>query len=73
MKDARRTSFAEFEKIWLKSCCEIDIDCKDLDCRQCKFIAQKWWKEALKWIYYEGVLDHSLAGDLIKKELRNEI
>ena len=30
------------------------------------------WKAALEWIHYEGVLDSTLAGDLIKKELDNE-
>lgn len=27
------------------------------------------WQAALKWIYHAGVLDPSLAGDLIKEEL----
>lgn len=30
---------------------------------------KKGWKAALEMIYYEGVLDSSLAGDLIKEEL----
>ena len=27
------------------------------------------WRAALIWIYYEGVLDSTLAGNLIKEEL----
>jgi len=27
------------------------------------------WKAALKWIFYDGVLENTLAGDLIKEEL----
>ena len=33
-------------------------------------MAEVGWRAALEWIYYEGVLDPSLAGDLIKKELK---
>ncbi len=34
--------------------------------------AEEGWRAALEWIYYEGVLDSTLAGDLIKEELDNE-
>ncbi len=65
MKDAKRASFAEFDKwrensnkgagIWTTAA------------------YRKGWKAALEMIYYEGVLEFSLAGDLIERELNGDL
>jgi len=71
-----------FEKQWLKKSCEINVDCKDLDCRDCKVIAKKWWEEALKWVLTnkEKITDaqfqceapvEMICADVIEEELEN--
>lgn len=60
----------QFEKIWLKGSCDLDIDCGDMDCRNCKDISEKWWKMALEWIRdtkYRDT-DESLY-DILEKEI----
>jgi len=63
MKDTKRTSFAEFEKWFSKT--KQDWPLTPHDENDCGMA----WKAALEWIYYEGILDPSLAGDLIEEEL----
>ena len=66
-KDAKRTSFAEFEK-WIRGHDSLPAFPRygtvDEDSA-----ARDAWQAALIWIYYESVLGHSLAGNLIKEEL----
>jgi len=53
----------EFEKWWEK------IGQYEFSTYLTKEQSKIVWKAALEWIYYKGVLDPSLAGDLIKEEL----
>ena len=69
MKDAERTSFAEFEKQFNKNYPLPPTIERGPIGRDFKKGCKKMWIEALEWIYYEGVLNHSLAGGLIKEEL----
>jgi len=57
-------SLKEFEKWWNKVSMEEGWDYEEY--------AQRGWEAALEWIYYDGVIGDSLAGDLIKEELENE-
>ena len=54
----------QFEKWWRTSHSHFGPIPKDC--------SKSTWKAALKWIYYEGVLDNTLAGDLIKEELNDK-
>ena len=38
----------EFEKQFGKACMFPDVNCRDMDCRECKKIQQSIWKAALK-------------------------
>lgn len=51
---------SEFEKWWDKR-----EESQFNDILEC----EEAWKAALEMIYYKGVLDNTLAGDLIKEEL----
>jgi len=58
----------EFQKKWNKM--GVDVP---RDILRDEAIAKRYWIAALEWIYYKGVLDPSLAGDLIKDELDGSI
>jgi hypothetical protein len=71
MKDAKRTSFTEFEKWFSKDGSIIPVPG---DAGYEGFIERKKaWKAASRMIKYEGVIsDYELAGKIIKGELDDE-
>ena len=68
MKDAKRTSFAEFDKWFSKDGSIIPVAG---DAGYEGYVERrKAWKAALKWIKYADALEPSLANALIDEELK---
>jgi len=57
----------EFEKRHTDFNCELQVNCADLDCDECKKIRAEEWKAALEWILDEGISDW--IEDSIREEL----
>ena len=62
----------EFENHFTEGCI-LDVSCGDMKCRDCKRIAEYWWKAALEWI--EESFDWTNNGSnlsILLKELEGE-
>ena len=66
----------EFDERW-KSNCELEVNCGDMKCRECKKILKTGWGAALKWTIkelrkHECIGASHWVGDFIEEELKDE-
>lgn len=63
MKDAKRTSFTEFEKHEGSICNSINVDCPSCGCDRCTEIQHAGWKAALECVMRKGM--HYYGNDFL--------